>query len=303
MKPIIFLKLEGGLGNQLFQYFFARKLCDEINARLVLDVTYFFHSYTKKHEKPHLLQYRAIRSKHSVWKSFPRLTREIWELLEKLGQGRFVRVLDDTHSDLGDAKVAFIRGYFHNVRYLPRREDILNVFSSLEVSVNKLKAIDKVSIRANLESKVLIHVRRGDYVEQSHIYDILSPNYYAKAIRYIEQIGDAKNLILMSDEINSARDFLKFEMGEISIFDDEEQLNPNETLEVASRSNSIIIANSTFSWWIAYLGTLRGTTKFVVYPVEFNKADALDVRLSLGIPGWMPFHGSGKPSGHCISDE
>lgn len=303
MKPIILLKLEGGLGNQLFQYFFARKLCDEISARLFIDVTYFFHSYTKKHEKPHLLQYSEIRSNHSVWKSFPRLTREIWKLLEILGQRRYVRFLDDKHSDLGDAKVAFIKGYFHNFRYLPRSEDIVKFFSSLEIPAKEQIVIDKVSNRANLQSKVLLHVRRGDYVEQSHIYDVLSANYYSEAIRYLAQINDANNLILMSDEIKKARDFLKFEMNEISIFDEDEELNPNETLEVASHSNSIVIANSTFSWWIAYLGTLRGTTKYVVYPVEFNKANALDVRLSLGINGWIPFDGSGKPSVHRIRDE
>lgn len=290
MKKIIFVRLEGGLGNQLFQYFAAREISQRLNTIIYLDVTYFYHKYTKEHEKPYLLEYAYISNHHKVWRRAPRLTRELWKLLAILSKIRLITLVDERNFDRRKhSKILFLKGYFHDLRFMPRKQQILEVLDTMRI--NELEEVLKELDFGNCEG--VFHVRRGDYLSQREVYEVLRKGYYTTALRLIKEMEAATKFKLMSDEPVAALDWLDLKISEISILDGQNQFNPCEIIEIVSRAKAIVIANSTFSWWAAYLGTLRCTTELVIYPIKFNNLNALDVRNSLGLEGWIALDGDG----------
>jgi hypothetical protein len=137
-----------------------------------------------------------------------------------------------------------LRGYFQSEKYFNEyRNEILEIF------VNKNNFTEKVKNYLNVfnhENIVSVHVRRGDYVHLQNYHTLLDLDYYKNASTYFD---DDTLFIVFSDDIEWCKINFDFIKNKFFVSD----LDDFESLYVMSKCHSHIIANSTFSWWGAWL--------------------------------------------------
>lgn len=272
----ISIDLQGGLGNQLFCYSAGYYVALRNNFVLECQMTTAYNS-TKRDEsilsrlklpgtfvssKPKLLQKKTI-----IAKALTRLSRKCEKNFYSKVKKNYVsnvlgydQKLDSLH------KPTKINGYFQTWRYpLIAREAIILALKN-EVILNDYakELIDQMK----LERILVVHIRLGDYknTENSFI-GVLSPEYYAAILKRPELYG--YEVFVFSDDILEA----KAEYGETfppstTWVDQGGVLNPVETLVVMSHGKAFAIANSTFSWWSAFLSQ---KPEIVVAPSKWFK--------------------------------
>ena len=101
---------------------------------------------------------------------------------------------------------------------------------------------------------IFISVRRGDFVYHSHYYQ-LPYQYYFLALKENFADWEERNVIFMSDDIN----YCKFHFGFLKNAIFLENISAIEQLAISSQGQDFIISNSTFSWWVAWLGEKNGS--------------------------------------------
>ncbi len=177
-----------------------------------------------------------------------------------------------------------IHGYFQSYKYFDNhREKILDSF---QLPKNILSVINKKYdyILQDRENMVSLHIRRGDYVNliSSGHYASLDNEYYQKAL---DMIGK-KNVVVFSDDIEWCKQNIDF--SEKNMFFIEKEMDIVD-LYLMSRMKDNIIANSTFSWWAAYMNTFQD--KVVVGPKKWFgpnrvKSNELETK-DLFPPDWI----------------
>lgn len=151
-------------------------------------------------------------------------------------------------------------GYYQSYKYFDKyRLEIQKIFEPSNITknylINKYKLNDTISVG--------LHIRRGDYVD---IGITLNLDYYNKALNYIKQkIGSNKDftIYVFSDDIEWCKKNLKYNN---CIFSEESICYDLYLMSLCTHN---IIANSTFSWWGAYLN--QNTEKIVIYPTVWAK--------------------------------
>jgi hypothetical protein len=128
----------------------------------------------------------------------------------------------------------------------------------------KKEIIDQLSLKYNslfLKKTIVISVRRGDFVNNPYFFQI-SYRYYFLAL--IKNFPDWKqrNIVFTSDDIQYCKYHFSFLKNAYFV----ENLSPIEQLALASKCDDYIISNSTFSWWMAWLGEKENTT--IIRPLK-----------------------------------
>jgi Glycosyl transferase family 11 len=253
---MIVSKLSDGLGNQLFQYAIARAISLKNKTTCVLDIAGFKEGSLRKFGLDHFNVDCTLTDNFKV----PLLNKiagyklgissfrfhyyidKIWEFDEKLQQdkGNFIH----------------LSGYWGWPAYFkdihPVLADDFRLKMPLEIYNRKWVAI------AGQKNTVSLHIRRSDYAmdkNASEFFGTLDIRYYQKAISYItEQISDPY-FLLFSDDLNWVREkFIPLSgIKNYSIVEDNCLTHPAEELTLMSYCKHNIMANSTFSWWGAWL--------------------------------------------------
>ena len=233
----------GGLGNQLFQYaagFLQRKIT---NGRLLFTPA--------KHKNKHdVTDYRTVFGLEKYDTELPVHRIDLYQ-----EDGFAIWDPEDYRYP-----VVLLYGYFQNYTVL---KCILPEFK--ETVLEKLKSQREISLHKYTipPSSGFLHVRRGDYIAIGN-WDTIGINYYKKAVA---QLPNIKNWFIFSDDIEWVKTQEFFQnMEPIYI----EETDPLMSLALMSEiHDGAIIANSTFSWWGAYLGG----SDSVIYPkVWFDKS-------------------------------
>ena len=102
------------------------------------------------------------------------------------------------------------------------------------------------------EQPLLVHVRLGDYLGEAN-FGILSPKYYESSIEHLWKSGNFKKIWLFSDQPDDAIFRIPKDLREKTRLIESENLESAETLRIMTVCKGFVIANSTFSWWAAYL--------------------------------------------------
>ncbi|RYY08216.1 MAG: alpha-1,2-fucosyltransferase, partial [Sphingobacteriaceae bacterium] len=128
--------------------------------------------------------------------------------------------------------------------------------------------------------------RRGDYVTDSganYLMGVLPVDYYNKAILYIkEKIADP-NFYFFSDDLEWVKSNIK--TGTTNFYVDQ---NPDYIdLDLMRHCKHQIIANSTFSWWGAFLN--RNPDKIVIAPQQWSPREDVNRNIHLQFPDWIKF--------------
>lgn len=168
------------------------------------------------------------------------------------------------YEELPYAQGLSLTGYFQSEKYfLDYKEKIINLFN---VDKKKPKSFIETIKKDNL-SVTSIHVRRGDYVNLSHMHSLCTLEYYKEAMKYI---GDSI-FVILSDDLEWVKDNINGEMIYYSPFD-----NELDDLSLMTCCDNNIISNSTFSWWGAYLNN-NHNKKIIAPKVWFGPDGPKDI--------------------------
>lgn len=160
---------------------------------------------------------------------------------------------------------AFYEGYWQNEKYWEDIKDIIvEDFEFKKIENRKLKQIEDI---CKNENSVSVHIRRGDYLKPEFfkLYgNICTEDYYKRAINYMKENNPDAKFILFSNNIDWLRkEYSNYSFIIASDYIDEKFPNWYE-MYLMSICKHNIIANSTFSWWGAYLN--KNHNKIVVGP-------------------------------------
>jgi hypothetical protein len=173
-------------------------------------------------------------------------------------------------------------GYFQSHRYSDHKED-LDVLREL-VPLNINPEQQSLLRSAEIESPLVVHVRLADY-RMENSFGIPSQNYYQSAIVSQFHSGLYKKIWLFSDEPDEAINFIPEDYLDKVRNISQTIKDPIWTLEAMRLGKGYVIANSTFSWWGAYLSHTKEPV--VVYPKPWFQGmpDPIDICP----PSWRPF--------------
>lgn len=290
------VKICGGLGNQMFQYAFGKYLSENTNKEVYYDTTWFtLTDFKKKGVTPRLFDIGKFNVKIKVAEHLP-LYRFLF--LERDGFRSFwARVASKVlrykyicekspfkyDSDLlkyNKSNVIF-GNYFCSFKYSESIRDILlsEFIYKDELSSNSLSYLDKIN---NCES-VSIHIRRGDYIKYSSEYHLCDDEYYKSAISIIKEKVNNPTFFIFSDDLEYCKSL--FNGDEYVFVTGNEGERSIEDMILMSKCRNNIIANSTFSYWGAWLNT--NEEKTVIAPTKWTKNEPPSNELDIYPNNWI----------------
>jgi len=235
----VMVRLKGGLGNQLFQYATARSLALDSERKLVVDRGWFERKQRPRSYRlnefvanPSTVSYSKVKLHQltlaSVTSSFTSATKILRE----------PKQLQYRPFKLPLTSAVLLEGYWQSPKYFEKhRNDLLNAFKPAG-------HIDQSSLTTPEANTVAVHIRRGDYITE-HNAHIVSPKYVRNAM---SEFGNNANFLFFSDDLSWCQDnFGGDNVGFSS--------QPSDLMDLIqmSRCDHNIIANSSFSWWSAWL--------------------------------------------------
>lgn len=281
------LMLYGGLGNQLFKLFAASKLVEDGFANSVnVDVSWFEH---KSPELSPKADYQlssiidGLQFTQTTIKSRPifNLTQEILARLTLPQLKKF-----GVYSGIGDYvrpdfRPKVMLGNFENVTYFPTTAKMMSLFDKLSVQNSWVSSVASEIKRIN---PIVVHVRLEDYLKYPDVYGIVDVEYYLEAVSYLNTRNPKCPIWLISDNANLAIERFRGLLNFDYVLEQPEGISPLQFLNAVSSTDKIVIANSTFSWWAAWLAHQRNTKVQVVMPNRFHSHESDIDRLY--ISGW-----------------
>jgi hypothetical protein len=167
-------------------------------------------------------------------------------------------------SSLNLRRNTLLIGYFQTDRFIEQ----IGVDKFISGSATLNSVVEEYRELSKLEMPLVMHVRLGDYRNESKI-GILSDNYYLDNYQFLWSTGKYQKIWLFSDEPNEAIKLLHSNLIPYVRVIDSHNLSSAQTLEVMTFGKGYLIANSTFSWWGAYLSKTANAE--VIAPLPWFK--------------------------------
>ncbi len=263
---MIIIKLTLGLGNNLFQYALGRRLALERNTELLLDFTgenYNRQRYCLSYMS-HFNMVRVVAKKREVIKikllnRFPFFSSDYWGSVIKENRNTFNQTVIDA------PKNAYLVGYWQSEKYFKPIEDIIRQDITLKEPQDE--KYQNLLNRITLSNSVSVHIRRGDYLlaKNMRLFSPCMPDYYLKAESLISKEISSPELFIFSDDIEWVKQNISFRCP-VNFVSDGSMADYQELMLMSACKHNIT-ANSTFSWWGAWLNV--NPQKIVVTPQKW----------------------------------
>lgn len=277
----IVLRVFAGLGNQQFQYAFAKALSLKYNKELVLDDAYFLPRYhpikAQGFYYPYKLKEFPLKEKYTNWINreligilcFRNKIQTLYQFMQKLPLINFLPRLI-VHSNFIEQE--FIKNETFIVSGYFQKYDLFEEYASeIRKNLTYCNELSEENRKFLYEIKhkdtVSLHIRRGDYVEKKNVannFARISLSYFDCSIRYIADKVSIEKLIIFSDDIEWVKKNLLLDYNCIYI----DNNGPDYQHQyLMSQCNHNIISNSTYSWWGAWLNPNK--EKIVCVPTKW----------------------------------
>jgi hypothetical protein len=273
---MISCKICGGLGNQLFQIFTT------IAYALNYNKPFFFLNNTQLGNGQH-----GTTIRYTYWDTFLTALKPFLKNKDQIPKLCVIYETQFTYKELPSNFEKHIGtllvGYFQSPLYFDKYKDIIHKL--LKIDFNKIIVKDKIKQHIDFDNNLLIsmHFRFGDYKTYPNIYHLLDVNYYYEALKHIISeltisnvnkkimalyFCDDDSLLETETIITELRSLTQNLIHFERINND---LSDWEQMIVMTLCHHNIIANSTFSWWGAYLN--QNVSKIVCYPEKWFKSE------------------------------
>jgi hypothetical protein len=301
-----------GLGNQMFQYAAGRYYAQRYGAELVLAVDPL-GAVSHGFPRPNLLSNFAITapirpfSRYDQLLMSPRRSLKMGvDLLRRLtGVQVYAEEFHRRYEFNPDIPVQsgvrrlYLLGYWQSFRFAGEIENAIRSELTLTEPA-KGKNLEILERIKRSEHPVSIHLRRGDAILESVGRAVLTTSYYRRVIRHFQNRFSTPTFFVFSDDIDFARRNLSSDKSMVFV-DHNDDFSAHEDLRLMSSCHHHIIANSTFSWWGAWLNPRPD--KVVAAPKARFVAEANEFLASLP-SNWVLFdHEDGSPVSAELGDK
>jgi hypothetical protein len=301
--PALIVRLKGGLGNQLFEYAAGRALALRNHVPLLLDTSSGFcgdpyaHSYALG--AFHVVNKRIEQGSSAELGIRADLFRRFVKRRELLRMQVLGRTFDPAIYNLRIKRPTVLDAYCQSPRYFHEIEELLR--RELEFKTTPPGLSDVAAGEIMQTNSVCLHGRRSfakqadGSIRQSvaDFYGTCDLAYYRRAIRELAATHGNLRIFVFSDDIRWAQQnagVFETEGCSVNVIDDEDPLRSFYLMRLCKH---FIIANSTFSWWAAWLGKYREKT--VCVPAVWNRGERRFPR-DLFPPAWKIVHAAETPA-------
>jgi len=267
---MIIVRLKGGLGNQLFQYAFGRSVANQHDVELGLD-TYayddpaYINGNTPRTYKLDVFNIKAKIIPTEEAKKFYTIPKKIMQRVRMLLFPENSLAFNPKYKKCRDG--SYHIGFWQSEKYFLDIKEKIQAELTLNEPLEQKTALKEQQIKS-CKISVSLSIRRTDYLNDPMFQKaVCTPEYYSRAIKYIaDKSGvDEKdlNIFITADDIDWAKSNIK-SAGKIN-FISYPGTKDYEEMTLISKCTHHIIANSTFSWWGAWLDS--SPNKIVVAPI------------------------------------
>ena len=280
--------LQGGVGNQMFQYFFARYILTKLNTQSILNAS-LINSTNLSHPNSSILSLNLLvpiekntRTRKLFYKFvlryLPRINARlnIQKSLFKVFIPSEIGYNKDVEEMILNLESKFLLGYFQSWKYFDLNSFEKNtIFTGLTYTdrwvLNNFETMSSTKFTS-------VHIRLGDYLlDKNRFIGVLPSDYYINCINHLKTLNYSQKFYIFSDQTSVAKNLYGHIFPQDSIWvDNSSDCNPLEILSIMSLANVFIIANSTFSWWAA---NLAANDSLVLAPNKWfkNASDPIDL--------------------------
>ncbi len=275
----------GGLGNQLFQIFAT-----------------IATAFNKKHKfiflyKEKLDSRENVTARNTYWDTFL-YGLKVFTKPEYPSQPVIVKEIGFRYQNINipdgpNDTLYMLYGYYQSYKYLDAHYDMI---LKKIVKIDKLKegVAEKYKDSIDFENSISMHFRIGDYKKLQHVHPIMKYHYYEESLDYIVNVrkADCKKVLYFCEEkdtedVSIIVDKLKKKFPQLEFTCIRFDICDWEQMLLMSLCSHNIIANSTFSWWGAYLGFFENKeSHFVCYPEKWFANKKPSEVLDLFPPEW-----------------
>ncbi len=265
-------QLLGGLGNQLFVYFAARYASEKSKRPLSLfyspstnrhssDIRRFMDfDFEPTHISPLISRAIGLLPRHSKSPLLARVSHELFRAHKSESVGV------DLCIDCIFKRGGYLQGYFQTFEYF----DELGGKATFDFTLRHPSKRFTHNL-SQVSDRIAVHIRRGDYLDPVNRYiGALSIDYFVSAVDASRaQLGRKESVMVFTDDPQSVRtELLSAGVSGWEVFEADSDITAEEEMILMSQAKSLVISNSSFSWWAANVGS----DKFVVAPHKWFRS-------------------------------
>lgn len=255
-RRYVIAEIAGGLGNQLFQYAAARSLADRLDLPLLLDC----HAYERNQSRRFGLHDFKIRARvmgrleklrfGSLSNGYRGTAK--WAIAAMCGYAplKFDVVEEVDHGSVqfpkSQFKSIYMRGYWQNIRYFADNSERISEDLTL---LCKPEVEPQLAMKMGHPNSVAVHIRRTDYL--TYRYSVCGLSYYQRAIQRLVSLVPDIMFFFFSDDIEWAKQNMDSNLD--ATFVEPNLERPGQDIWLMAQCRHRILANSSFSWWAAWL--------------------------------------------------
>jgi hypothetical protein len=279
----IIIHLQGGLGNQLFQYATAKSISDHYQLKLLLDDSWFYQDFVNITPRSFLLHdlkvsemrvtQRNLLFKNRFLNKINLMMPRLHEIIIHQSQPF---AFDDSlfYREMSPTKDHYLIGYLQSFRYFQNIRNSLQDIFQPKSSISPHYASYLNSI--NESDAVMLHIRRSDYVSLKTAKDhhgALGITYYINCMGKMLERHPASHFFIFSDDLKWARNHLPQNYQMTFIETEDRETSVVDELYLMSKCRHHIIANSSLSWWGAWLSENHSNQTILAPERWLNKAN------------------------------
>lgn len=286
---MILVRLQGGLGNQMFQYAAALRLARRHGVPLKADLSALLDRTPS--DKLVFREYDLSLFEPGLPTATPQEIRRFRRLLEPAGRSFLEKVADrfSTRVHFREESLAFdprvlelpgdtyLEGYFQHARYFADVEALIRERFRLAPDERSLPAATRqLADEIRAASSICIHVRRGDYVTLANVnevHGVCSMDYFRQGLQRLRAAGADGPAWVFSDDPDWCREHFAGLPGVRVVGSEHAGPRAGTHFWLMGRCHHFLISNSTFGWWAAWLGDRPG--KQVIRPARWFQAPGL----------------------------
>lgn len=273
------INFKGGLGNQLFQYFFSQRLKFASKDKVI--------KFSETEIIPNQQKIYNIFNLDIDWASKKELSNINLILRFNFLRKNLPRVLIKTRLKLPLQKILiendlkyynfsllkdylYFDGYWQNEKYFFESRDEICQGLSFR---NTIEIYKYLNINKNSKN-IALHIRRGDYLnfKNKNVFYTPPVEYFKYYINFFKERFHKPNFIFFSDDINWVKNVFK-KNSDQQIFIDKSFNNGLDDFQLMSQCDHFILSNSTFGWWAAYLS--KKIDKITICPNKWYRNDSI----------------------------